>query len=73
MVCFVLIMQTNFLLQDHSERLHLGNGLIAELDVMGALSLELAGSMTVSLWNKNAESLIKNRFRIVFFLFWIAA
>ena len=49
------------LLQDHSERLHLSNGLVAELDVLGVLSLSLDGSMTVSLWNKNAQSLIKNR------------
>jgi microsomal triglyceride transfer protein large subunit len=53
-------LQTNFLLQDHSERLHLGNGLVAELDVTGALSLGLEGSLSLSLWNKNAQSLIKN-------------
>jgi len=49
------------LLQDHSERIHLTNGLIAELDILGVLSLALDGSLSVSIWNKNAHSLIKNR------------
>ena len=49
------------LLQDDSVRVHLSNGLIAELDVMGVLSLDLQGLLSVSLWNKNAHSLIKNR------------
>ena len=48
------------LLQDYSERIHLNSGLIAELDVLGVLSLSLDGALSVSLWNKNAHSLIKN-------------
>lgn len=53
--------QTNLLLQDYQDLLYLGNGLIAEVNTLGALSLDLSGSLTVSLWSKNAESLIRNR------------
>jgi len=61
-----MCIQTTVLLQDHSERVHLSNGLIAELDVLGVLSLSLDGSLTVSLWNKNAHSLIKNTYALSF-------
>ncbi|KAI0217163.1 Microsomal triglyceride transfer protein large subunit [Lamellibrachia satsuma] len=53
-------LQTNLLLQDYQDLLYLGNGLIAEVNTLGALSLDLSGSLTVSLWSKNAESLIRN-------------
>lgn len=55
------VLQTNFLLQDHSERIHLQNGLIAELDVQGLASLDMSAKLSVSLWNKNSLSLVRNR------------
>ncbi|ELT96685.1 hypothetical protein CAPTEDRAFT_144067, partial [Capitella teleta] len=61
----VSALQTNLLLQDHSKRLHLSNGLIVEHQLMGAISLDLSGSLSVSLWNKNAKCLIKNSAAVV--------
>jgi len=56
-----MMFQTNLLVQDYQDVLYLSNGLIAEVNTLGVLSLDLSGSLTVSLWNKNAESLIRNR------------
>ena len=54
----------NFLLQDHSERFHMANGLVVELQVLGAASIDLTGMVSISLWNRNSESLIRNRYRL---------
>ncbi|KAK7112440.1 microsomal triglyceride transfer protein large subunit-like [Littorina saxatilis] len=53
-------LQGNLLLQDHSQRVHLSNGLVVNLEVLGVLSMDLAGSVSISLWNRNCEALIKN-------------
>ena len=55
-------MQANLLLQDHSERVHLQNGLVVELSVQGVVSMDLSGMISISLWNKHCNSLIKNRY-----------
>lgn len=47
------------MLQDHLQYLRLGNGFIAELDVQGAASFDLAGNIEISLWNRNAKSLVE--------------
>ena len=60
----VLYLQMNFLLQDHSERFHMANGLVVELQVLGAASIDLTGMVSISLWNRNSESLIRNRYRL---------
>lgn len=53
-------LQGNLLLQDHSQRVHLSNGLIVSVDVLGVLSMDLSGYVSISLWNRNCEALIKN-------------
>ena len=52
----------NYLLHDHKESLLLGNGLHIKIEVTGVVSLDLSGSLSVSLWNKNARSLVRNRY-----------
>ncbi|CAG5131398.1 unnamed protein product, partial [Candidula unifasciata] len=53
-------LQGNLLLQDHSQRIHLSNGLILDTKVLGVLSLDLSGYISISLWNRNCEALIRN-------------
>ncbi|XP_064608332.1 microsomal triglyceride transfer protein large subunit-like [Liolophura sinensis] len=56
----VSALQANFLLQDHSERLHLSNGLVVDLQVLGAASVDLSGSISISLWSRNSHSEVIN-------------
>lgn len=57
----VSALQGNLLLHDHSQKLHLSNGLIVDLQVTGVASIDLSGSISISLWYKNSNSLIKTR------------
>jgi hypothetical protein len=34
---------------------------VASIDVLGVLSMDLSGYVSISLWNRNCEALIKNR------------
>ncbi|XP_071131491.1 microsomal triglyceride transfer protein large subunit-like isoform X2 [Mytilus edulis] len=52
-------LQANLLLHDHSQKLHLSNGLIIDVQVTGVASIDLSGSISISLWYKNSNSLIK--------------
>ncbi|KAL5018121.1 hypothetical protein ScPMuIL_003843 [Solemya velum] len=56
----VSALQANLLLQDHYQKFHLSNGLIVDLQVLGATSIDLSGLVSISLWNQNSHSLIKN-------------
>ncbi|XP_017781565.1 PREDICTED: microsomal triglyceride transfer protein large subunit [Nicrophorus vespilloides] len=47
------------MLHDQKEFIRLGSGFVAELELAGAASLDLAGQIQFSLWNKNAESLVE--------------
>nr|CAH7756992.1 unnamed protein product [Callosobruchus chinensis] len=51
--------QVLLMLQDHLEHLRLGSGFIAELNVKGATSLDLSGKIEISLWNRNAQSVVQ--------------
>ena len=53
--------QGSLLLQDHSQQVHLSNGLVVNIEVLGVLSMDLSGYVSISLWNRNCEALIKNR------------
>ncbi|KAL8616969.1 hypothetical protein ACOMHN_041887 [Nucella lapillus] len=53
-------LQGNLLLQDHSQRVHLSNGLVVSVDVVGVLSMDLSGYVSISLWSRTCEALIKN-------------
>ena len=55
------MLQGNMLVVDHSQRMHLQNGLVVEVTALGGLSVDLSGSMAISLWNKNCQTLVKNR------------
>lgn len=46
-------------LYSHNEYVPLGSGFVAELDIQGAVSFELAGEIQLSLWSRNAHSLVE--------------
>lgn len=46
-------------LYSHSEYVPLGSGFVAEVDVQGAASFDLAGQIQLSLWSRNAQSLVQ--------------
>uniref|UniRef100_A0A6B2EAW6 Putative microsomal triglyceride transfer protein n=1 Tax=Phlebotomus kandelakii TaxID=1109342 RepID=A0A6B2EAW6_9DIPT len=48
--------QATTLLHDHKEIIWLQNGLPVTIDVMGAMSLNLNGQVTISIWYRNAKS-----------------
>lgn len=51
--------QGNILMLDHYQQMALHNGLVADLNLQGAISVDLSGSIQVSLWNRNSHSLVK--------------
>ncbi|XP_071534399.1 microsomal triglyceride transfer protein large subunit isoform X1 [Panulirus ornatus] len=52
-------LQGSLLLQDHTQVVPLQNGLNAELMLNGAISYDFAGQIQISLWNRNAHSLVE--------------
>ncbi|XP_014474918.1 PREDICTED: microsomal triglyceride transfer protein large subunit isoform X2 [Dinoponera quadriceps] len=46
-------------LYSYSEHVPLGSGFVAEVDVEGAVSFDLAGQIQLSLWSRNAHSLVE--------------
>ncbi|XP_011301739.1 microsomal triglyceride transfer protein large subunit-like, partial [Fopius arisanus] len=51
--------QTIANLHRHRESVQLAVGFIAEIDVEGAVSFDLAGQIQLSLWSRNAQSLVE--------------
>ncbi|KAJ1529162.1 hypothetical protein ONE63_005970 [Megalurothrips usitatus] len=51
--------QSLSLLHDHKELLPLQTGFIADITLLGGMSFELAGEVQLSLWNRNAHSLVE--------------
>lgn len=49
------------LLYDHQDSLPLQTGVVAELSLTGAVSIDLSGQVQISLWNRNAHSLIETK------------
>lgn len=49
------------LLHDHTQYIPLETGFIAEISLHGGLSFDLAGQVTMSLWNRNAQSLVEKK------------
>ncbi|CAG9832555.1 unnamed protein product [Diabrotica balteata] len=47
------------LLHDHLEYIRLGSGYIAAINFKGSTSFDLSGKIEISLWNRNAESLVQ--------------
>lgn len=46
-------------LHRHFEYIPLASGFVAEINVDGAMSFDLAGQIQLSLWNRNAQSLVE--------------
>ncbi|XP_032666474.1 microsomal triglyceride transfer protein isoform X2 [Odontomachus brunneus] len=46
-------------LYSYSEHVPLASGFVAEIDVEGAVSFDLAGQIQLSLWSRNAHSLVE--------------
>lgn len=53
------IIQGIFQMIEHLEYVPLSNGFIAEMILKGMFSLDIAGQLEMSLWNKNAQSVIE--------------
>ncbi|CAH1108236.1 unnamed protein product [Psylliodes chrysocephalus] len=53
------------LLHDHLEYIRLGSGFITNINIKGATSMDLSGQIEISLWNRNAESLVQKAAGIV--------
>ena len=51
--------QTTVNLHRHHEVIPLGCGFVAQIDVEGAMSVDLAGQVQLSLWSRNAHSLVE--------------
>lgn len=49
------------LIQDHLQYIPLEVGYIAELSLLGGVSFDLSGQVQLSLWNRNAESLVEKK------------
>lgn len=45
-------------LHNYNEYVPLASGIVAEVDVQGAVSFDLAGQIQLSLWSRNAQSLV---------------
>ena len=58
---FLIFPQGNILLQDEKLLLRLYCGLVADINIQGGLSFELAGQIQVSLWSRTANSLVENK------------
>lgn len=48
-------------LQDHEEVIRLQNGAHLELSALGAISVDLNGQISISLWNRNAETKVAQK------------
>jgi microsomal triglyceride transfer protein large subunit len=58
----VFVFQILALLQDHLQYLPLQNGFIEELKLTGVVSFDLSGQIQLSLWNRNAHSLVEKKY-----------
>jgi microsomal triglyceride transfer protein large subunit len=58
----MLVFQMLALLQDHLQYLPLQSGFIAQLSLMGVVSFDLSGQIQLSLWNRNAHSLVEKKY-----------
>lgn len=50
------------MIHDLSHYIHLHNGLVIHYEAQSAVSIDLAGMASASLWNKNSNSVIRVRF-----------
>ncbi|CAF0972798.1 unnamed protein product, partial [Didymodactylos carnosus] len=51
--------RSNLMIHDLSRYIHLHNGVIVHYEAQSAVSLDLSGMASISLWNKNSHSVIR--------------
>ena len=56
------LFNVNFLLSDQNEYLILQNGLIVKLETLGALSIDISGQASISIWSQTADLNFKKRY-----------
>jgi hypothetical protein len=56
------LFNVNFLLSDQNEYLILQNGLIVKLETLGALSIDISGQTSISIWSQTADLNFKKRY-----------
>lgn len=61
MLYYNLNQQALISLQDHMQVVALQNGFVAEISLLGGLSFDLAGEIQLSLWNRNAHSVVEKK------------
>ncbi|CAG0920976.1 unnamed protein product [Notodromas monacha] len=54
-------LQGTYVLHDHRQKIPLSNGVVAELSLLGGVSLDLGGQIEMSLWYKTAHSVIDEK------------
>ncbi|KAG1656517.1 Microsomal triglyceride transfer protein large subunit [Nymphon striatum] len=54
-------LQGNFILNDVANQIVLHNGITVQNTLQGVISTDLSGSVQISLWNRNAESVVNNK------------
>jgi hypothetical protein len=55
------VFETNFLINDQNEYIFLQNGLIMNLNTIGALSIDVSALADISMWKKSANTLLQTR------------
>lgn len=60
-IFFIIILKGISQMIEHLQYVPLINGIMAELSLKGILSLDIAGQIEMSLWNKNAQSVIEKK------------
>ncbi|ELK23260.1 Microsomal triglyceride transfer protein large subunit [Myotis davidii] len=61
----VSVVKALALLIDHSQELQLQSGLKANIDVQGALAIDISGAMEFSLWYRESKTRVKNLLAVV--------
>lgn len=61
----VSVVKGLILLIDHSQELQLQSGLKANMDIQGALAIDISGAMEFSLWYRESKTKVKNRLAVV--------
>ncbi|KAM5337810.1 microsomal triglyceride transfer protein large subunit [Glossophaga mutica] len=61
----VSVVKGLILLIDHSQELQLQSGLKANIEVQGALAIDISGAMEFSLWYRESKTRVNNRLAVV--------
>ncbi|XP_039704642.1 microsomal triglyceride transfer protein large subunit [Pteropus medius] len=61
----VSVVKGLILLIDHSQELQLQSGLKANIEIQGALAIDISGAMEFSLWYRESKTRVKNRLAVV--------